>query len=560
MADMRREQWNDAAIRVNQIGFSSTGLSKTFSSQVVSGSFEVFDDDTNECVFAGTTSPAVEDEAAGVRVSLGRLDGLEMPGRYRIRMKNGVESPVFTIAERPYQAVKLALLRNFYFQRCGMELEQRYAGPWKHAACHLDLGIIHGDDPSIRRKTAGGWHDAGDYGKYIVAAAKAVADLMLAYEAYPAAFQESTDIPESGNGVPDILNETRYELEWMLLMQREDGAVYHKLTTYEFPGLHVMPEDDTAALVFSPVSFTATGTFAASMAMASRVFAPFDEAFAANCRKAAERAWQWMESTESFERTSFRNPRDVKTGEYGDSNVIDEQYWAAAELYRLTGDRTYLMQADKLALSGSFPLCELGWRDVGGYGTIALLYALRDAGDRSAMELRERLTEQWITRADELLDLSKRNGFGVSLTLDQYKWGSSMIVMNNGMHLLIAAGLVRDSDRHQSYLEAAAQQWHYLLGCNVLGICYVTGFGSHSVKHPHHRPSIADSVPHPVPGIVAGGPNSGLNDTAAAALLIGRAPMACYIDHEDSYSTNENTIYWNSPAVYVAAALDCLNR
>ncbi|GMK40956.1 endoglucanase [Paenibacillus sp. CCS19] len=559
MADMKREQWNDAAIRVNQIGFS-TGFSKAFSTQIVSGSFDVLNVDTDECVLTGTTSPATEDEAAGVRVSSGRLDGLDTPGSYRIRMKDAIESPVFTIAHRPYQAIKLALLRNFYFQRCGMELEEKYAGPWKHAACHLDDGIIHGDDPSIRRKTAGGWHDAGDYGKYIVAAAKAVADLMLAYEAYPSAFEESTNIPESGNGVPDILNETRYELEWMLLLQREDGAVYHKLTTLEFPGLHVMPEDDLAPLVFSPVSFTAAGTFAASMAMASRVFAPFDEAFAAYCRAAAERAWRWMESTESFERVPFRNPREVKTGEYGDRMVIDEHYWAAAELYRLTGESKYLVQAVMLTQSDDFPLCELGWADVGGYGTIALLHALRDAGDDTSTQLRGRLADQWMTRADELLELSERNGFGVSLTQKQYKWGSSMIVMNNGMHLLIAAELTQDSDRHRQYIEAATRQWHYLLGCNVLGICYVTGFGSHSVMHPHHRPSVADRVPLPVPGIVAGGPNLGLNDTAAAALLIGRPPMACYIDHEDSFSTNENTIYWNSPAVYVAAALDSLNR
>lgn len=558
MADIRREQWNDAAIRVNQIGFS-TGLSKTFSSQVVSGSFELVNVDTNDTVLTGTTLPASADEAAGVRVSLGRLDGLDTPGTYRIRMK-GIESPIFVVAERPYQAIKLALLKNFYYQRCGMELTERYAGPWKHDACHLDHGIIHGEDPSIRLKSAGGWHDAGDYGKYIVAAAKAVADLMLAYEAYPAAFEEPTDIPESGNGVPDILNETRYELEWMLLLQREDGAVYHKLTTLEFPGLLVMPEDDRAPLVFSPVSFTAAGTFAASMAMAARVFTPFDEAFAAQCQVAAEHAWQWMESTESFERVSFRNPRDVKTGEYGDRIVIDEHYWAAAELYRLTGDRSYLVKADMLVQSGGFPLCELGWADVGGYGTIALLHALRNAGEEISVQLRERLSEQWCTRAEELLALSHHNGFGVSLTLNQYKWGSSMIVMNHAMHLLIASELTTDSTRSSQYREAAAQQWHYLLGCNVLGICYVTGFGQTSVMHPHHRPSIADSVPQPVPGIVAGGPNAGLNDTAAASLLVGRSPMACFIDHEDSYSTNENTVYWNSPAVYVAAALDCLNR
>ncbi|WP_127532690.1 glycoside hydrolase family 9 protein [Paenibacillus kobensis] len=549
---LQKKSWNEPAVRVNQLGFT-VGQSKTFSSQLVKGEFEVVNVDTNETVYKGQTGPLTDDASAGIAVSRASLDALDQPGRYRIVMEGGIESETFAVSERPYQEIKRALLKNFYYMRCGMELTEEFAGPWKHGACHLAHGGVHGDT-ATKLPSAGGWHDAGDYGKYMVAAAKAVADLMLAFERYPAAFAEPTIIPESGNGIPDILNETRYELDWMLLNQREDGAVYHKLTTYGFPGLHVMPEDDLGTLVYSPVSFTAAGTFAASMAMASRIYAPFDASFARICQETAERSWQWLERAEGQELAGFKNPMDVTTGEYGDRTVVDEHYWAAAELYRLTGDAVYLTRAEQLAKSGSFPLCSLGWADVGGYGTVALLAALQQRGENAA--LLADLQEAWLLRADELLASSLSDGFGVALPSNRYVWGSNMTVMNDGMHLLIAADLTKDAGKREAYCTAAQYQWDYLLGNNVLGICYVTGFGSYSVMHPHHRPSVADGVPDPVPGIVAGGPNAGRQDTVAVAMLKELPPAACYIDHEDSYSTNENTIYWNSPAVYVAAALD----
>ncbi|GFN29973.1 glycoside hydrolase family 9 protein [Paenibacillus xylaniclasticus] len=547
-----RKQWNEPAIRMNQLGFT-LGQTKAFTSQLANGRFEVVNVDTDETVYKGKTGPLTDDASAGIPVSRTSLDGLDEAGRYRIVMEGGIESETFTISPRPYQQIKLALLKNFYYMRCGMELTEEFAGPWKHGACHLAHGEVHGDTDTLL-PSAGGWHDAGDYGKYMVAAAKAVADLMLAYERYPEAFEELTVIPESGNGIPDILNETRYELDWMLLNQRQDGAVYHKLTTYAFTGLNVMPEDDLADLVFSPVSFTAAGTFAASMAMAARVYAPFDAAFARVCQEAAERSWQWLEQADEQERTGFRNPSDVTTGEYGDETVVDELYWAAAELYRLTGEAVYLNRSEQLAKSGSFPLCPFGWADVGGYGTTALIAALRERGENRA--LLDDLQRAWLDRADELLTASLRDGFGVALPSDGYIWGSNMIVMNDGMHLLMAADLTEDAAKREAYCRAAQYQWDYLLGNNVLGICYVTGFGSYSVMHPHHRPSVADGVTDPVPGIVAGGPNAGLQDEIAASRLKDLPPAACYIDHEESYSTNENTIYWNSPAVYVAAALD----
>lgn len=142
---------------------------------------------------------------------------------------------------------------------------------------------------------SGGWHDAGDYGRYTVPAAKTVADMLYAYQANPALFGDDVGIPESGNGVPDILDEAKYALTWMLKMQDpETGGVHHKVTCENFPG-YVMPEQETGELIVTPVSTTATGDFCGAMALASEFFGESDPNFAATCLDAAKRhGISWM--------------------------------------------------------------------------------------------------------------------------------------------------------------------------------------------------------------------------------------------------------------------------
>ena len=149
-----------------------------------------------------------------------------------------------------------------YLQRCGTAVQDSDFG---HAACHTGIATIYGTNDKI--DVSGGWHDAGDYGRYIVPAAKSVADLLYAYDANPELYSDNIGIPESGNGIPDILDEVRYELEWMKKMQRADGGVYHKVTCENFPG-YVSPEAETAPLIVTPVSTTSTADFCASMALA----------------------------------------------------------------------------------------------------------------------------------------------------------------------------------------------------------------------------------------------------------------------------------------------------
>ncbi|MCM3629051.1 glycoside hydrolase family 9 protein [Paenibacillus glycanilyticus] len=533
------QQGKRETIAVNQLGYRVKD-SKIAVITGEAGLFRLIKQETGEVVWKGRTTAAREDAASGVTVCRADFSGWEQAGTYSLETENGQRSDSFVIGEEVYGDAHQALLKAFYFFRCGMELEERYAGDWKHGACHLSPAIVYGDEKR-RVDASGGWHDAGDYGKYVGPGAKAAADLLLAYEWYPAAFAAAVPVPESDGVMPDVLHECRYELEWMQRMQdAESGGVFHKLTTLRFPAPDTMPEADADELYVSPVSATATGCFAGIMAMAARVYERFDRVFAATCKAAAERAWDWLELHP--EAPGFRNPPEIATGEYGDKQDADERYWAAAELYRTTGEERYheaFLRLSELA----FDKYELGWADMGGYGTIS--YLLSERAKDSAVA--ERLRVGLHRHAEQLAAVSRNDGFGISLRPEQYIWGSNMLVLNHAMLLLIADRLAETA----GYEKVVLDHIHYLFGMNVIGMSYVTGFGSRPVKHPHHRPSEGDGVDEPVPGLVSGGPNLGIQDEYAREHLTGRAPAASFADVMESYATNEVTIYWNSPAVFV---------
>ena len=327
------------------------------------------------------------------------------------------------------------------------------------------------------------------------------------------------------------------------MQEPTSSGVYHKLTTLDFPGLDVMPEDDLEPQYFTAISATATGTFAAIMAMAARVYKPFDQKFSTLCLARAEKAWQWL--IDNPDVPGFKNPQEITTGEYGDRDDRDERYWAAAELYRTTGQESYHLKVKELAQE-NFSKTELGWADMGGYGTVAYLLNGEEAADR---DVYQKLKSDLIREADQLVDISSKDGYLISLENDDYIWGSNMGLMNKAMTLLFAHHFTGKKE----FEERALDHVHYLFGRNTLNISYVTGFGDRAVMEPHHRPSVGDHVDAPVPGLVAGGPNAGLQDEYAEIHLQGRAPARCFADHEDSYATNEVTIYWNSPALFVLA-------
>ena len=490
-----------------------------------------------------TASPA-PDEASGDRAAL--LDFGPLPvGTYRVEADG--EKRIFTVTATPWRAVTDALIKGLYFQRCGCALLPEHAGPYVHPACHT-AEAADWTDRSVRRLVTGGWHDAGDYGKYVAPGAVTVAHLLYAWKLFPAGCADDLGIPETGSGVPDILSEARWELEWLLKMQRSDGAFHHKLTKARFAPF-IMPEQDTEPEYLMPVSSCATGSACACLALASRVWRAFDPPFAERMLAAAKAAWAWLKANPVCE--PFRNPEGVRTGQYSDGRDRDERFWAACELLAATGEPSYRQAAEALYAEGQH-LTAYGWADVGGLGGLCCLF---DLGPAAGPVLFDTLKADFLAQSEEALAAARASGYGTALRPEGYVWGSILPIMSHAMAMIVNHLLTGRADM----LQAALDQLHYALGMNPMDTCYVTGHGEKPVLHPHHRPSGADGIDAPVPGLISGGPNSRFPYPATREKLgEGTPPAKCFLDETPSADTNEIAIYWNSPAVFVAACFNML--
>lgn len=531
-------------IHVDQIGYKSADKKIA----IINGkfdSFELVETDTNKVVLNKKLNGKVKDDASGDSVCYADFSEIKSEGKYFISVAGLGKSYDFRIGNNDlYTGVADSMLKALYYQRCGITLDSKFAGKYIHGACHKSLAKIYGDDKK-EIDVSGGWHDAGDYGRYVVPAAVTAADLMLAYELYPNSFTDNNNIPESSNKIPDILDEAKYGIEWMLKMQDQlTGGVHHKVTAMGFPDLSVMPDIDVDDMYVMPVSTTATANFAAVTAMAARIYKDIDAGFAQSCLNASKKAWAWLEKNTNF--INYLNPSDVLTGEYADESANDERVWAAAELLRTTGEKKYndyfVKNFDTYGLG-------LGWQNVSGFSAIAYMFCDPDKVD---VKKCEEIKKSWIEKADMFVDTAKKDGYLLAMHKMEYIWGSNMNVTNHAKHLLVAYKL----NNNKAYVEAVENAAHYLMGRNTLSQCYITGFGSKQVMQPHHRPSIGDSEKEPVPGLVVGGPNSALEDDISKKKLDGLAPAKCYIDDMSSYSTNEVATYWNSSAIFVFGFLD----
>ncbi len=542
------------SIFVDQIGYPVNAPKIAIST--VPCNFQVLRTSDQESVFEGSAKDGIEDTCSGEKVYHLDFSELKEPGEYYILAGNSGKSHPFLIGNGIYHDLMKDALKCFYYQRCGCELKPEHAGIYTHKVCHTDPSVMLMD--YLRRTEApqtydmtGGWHDAGDYGRYVTAGAVAVAHLLYAYDLFPARFTDSMNIPESGNGLPDILNECLYELRWLLKMQKRDGSVYHKLTAFQHADF-IMPEDDHDQFIIYPASSMAAGDFAAVMALASRVYRPFMPEFADEMLVAAKRAYKWLDE---HAYTGFRNPEGSNTGEYDDGADIDERLWAAAELIRVDerNRMEYLREIESLTEEVD-EKTDFGWEDVAGLASLAIL---SDPKHRIGM-LEPNYRDAVLMEAARLAEIFRASGYNIGMAPEDFVWGSNMVVLNRAM-LFILASQIADNAFKNKYRHMAMAHIHYILGRNPLDICYVTGHGSRPYKNPHHRVAYADGIEAPMPGFVSGGPFKDFSDQAAlSSIPKGTAPMKCYVDNVWSYSTNEVTIYWNSPLVFLCAYLDSL--
>ncbi|MBR2408495.1 MAG: glycoside hydrolase family 9 protein [Lachnospiraceae bacterium] len=527
----KSEETYEPAIRIDQVGYQPGSVKKAvFCDLVGAQEFSVVNAETEEVVYTGEIYGEKYTKSANEINSFGDFSEVKDAGSYYVACGE-VKSHVFEIEVSLYDELLDDMVRMFYLQRCGCEVVDDVFG---HGACHTGIAKIYGTEETI--DVSGGWHDAGDYGRYVVPAAKSVADLLYAYEtAGEGAYSDDLGIPESGNGIPDLLDEVRYELEWMLKMQAENGGVYHKVSCYNFPGF-VMPEKETAPLYVTPVSTTATADFCATMAMAYEFYYEIDPTFAEGCLAAAEKAWAFLEANPNL---IFENPAAISTGSYEDGSDKDERYWAAAQMYRATKDAKYMTALKEMSTKNG-----MDWTTVGDYGNIAIL--TMEGVDKES-SVYSKAYKAIMDQADRFAKTSASNVYGTANT--SFNWGSNMTVSNYGAVLGLAYALTGE----EKYFDAAEANLHYLLGCNSLDICFVTGYGTVSPQNPHHRPSIA--VKRAMPGMLVGGVNTKLEDSIAKTKLKDAPLYKRYVDHKESYSTNEITIYWNSPFIYLVSLI-----
>jgi len=542
-------------IRLNQLGYypgsRKVAVVVNESGKAAPSGFIVVSLPDNKTAFSGKLSGPIEWKESGETGWRADFSGLKAPGRYKLVLLGHVphksESYPFVISDSVFKEVAAASMRTFYFQRCSAPLLQKFAGKWARAAGHPDNAVIF--HPSSGRwegegpvSSPGGWYDAGDFGKYVVNSGITVGTLMAFYELFPEYFPDkSLNIPESGNGRPDILDEVKVNLDWMRTMQDKDGGVFHKLTTLTFPG-YIMPAEDKGQRFIIGKGTTAALNFAASMAMAGRVYMPFDSTFAKSCIDGAASAWEWAVKNPNV---PFRNPEDVRTGEYRDVEFGDEFVWAAAELFITTGDKKYsefLKDKDITYNKG-----EPSWQNVHGLAALSL----STVKNKLDAKLLDAVRKSVVAAADKWLGEMDKNLYRIPNT--NFIWGSNSNFANMGIGMIYAYQITND----RKYLAGASEIADYLLGKNAVGMSFMSAFGTKAMANPHHRQIVAQKA-GVIPGFLAGGPNKGHQDSVHEVTYRSALPAKSYEDVYKSYASNEVAINWNAPSTFLFAALDAL--
>lgn len=533
------------ALLYNHLGYLPKGEKRFLVSGMTDQKDWALLDSSGKAVLQGKLSPMGRWDASGDTLAQGNFSGWNRPGRYRLSVGDFVSSE-FSIVDTVYHTLSHQALRAFWFQRCGVALSPERAGIWARKAGHPDTALQVLEVPGFqgRWSAPGGWYDAGDYGKYVVNAGITLSNLLSIQETWPQAFPDgSLSIPESGNGISDLLDEARWELNWIIRMQDKDGGVFFKLGPGHWDG-PVLPEQSTQPRFVIGKSVSSTLNAAAVLAQASRIWAKLDPAFSRDCRARAERAWIWANR-----HPDAASPKNVDgTGPYQDGTLSDEHFWAATELWITTRKPEY--RTALAALAPKIPVAtNAWWQEVGNLGWFTL--SRRGGTDFLAQEARRGI----LATADSLL--SHLEGSSGRMVSESFVWGSNDVQMASAITLTEAFRI----DPKPAYRDAALEALDYVLGRNVLGESFVTGTGPRSPLHPHHRLLRANQLP-PFPGLLVGGPNGGHEDDVSRDVggvrWRGEPPARSWRDDERSYATNEICINWNGSLAWMLTWADRL--
>lgn len=617
---------------------------------VLEGSYdyEIVNNETGEIAYTGKTGEAKLDKDSLDKVCKIDFTAFSEPGEYYIRIK-GKEwrSFPFKIGTDIYQESGHDMLTNalnyFYQNRSGINYEEKYitsgdkkalaySGMYKAEKANVQKiwknEYLSQDEASIQYASSeidasGGWFSASDYGKYMTEGGMSVWTLQNMYERASRTekgkekFADNSGtvvIPENGNDIPDILDECRYELDFMSKMKVQPdeptwgeyaGLYYHKVQDHVWVELATRPWDyigekwETVRIV-KPPTFAATLNYAACAAQAARLWKPYDAEYAAELLKNAKDAydaftkyWYQASITEENNDVSLYAPKNQgRTGQpYGDDEVLDDAYWAACELYISASEmkdadaEKYLKALSEyqnpftvtLRTTGSensateMSYTAFNWENTASAGSLSLALHPEVLSD----EQNKKLNESIIVTAKDYIYTESQQGYGVpykydgadyidlsglpDIRINGYEYGSNAMAVYNMIVMAYAYDLTHDAH----FINGITTGMDYLLGNNPLAFSYVTGYGSYHEMNPHHRywtKELDTFFPSAPDGVLSGGPNAGVQDVYMRSL--GFVPgetnppsQRMFADSVEAWSVNSTELQWNAPFAWIVSFL-----
>lgn len=531
-------------IVVNQVGYlpqwQKTAL--IINNSDPNAKIQLINSATKKSVTTLTASSEIQDKETGDRLTELDFSEFTKPGKYYVK-QGKLKSPPFKIGNDIYQQSLITLLRSFYLQRCGVEIDDPITGV-SHLPCHLKDGAIahqHQDFKLGEQVSAvGGWHNGGGYSKYVATTTVSIARLLSLYQQQPLLFPDGQlSIPESGNGVSDLLDEMQFGLDWLLKMQRADGAVYRKLAGQKWP-IAIAPDEDTQPRFLYGISTPETAKFAAVMAIASRTYQSINTQQATKYLNAAELAWQYLQSQPEM-KVDWVEGDDNGSDSYLASELnteeslqtdIDDRLWAAVELYITSGKLNY---ADYFAANlEKTEYTSFSWKNP---VPLALINYLQQDQQPTSKELIAKIKTKIQQRADFVLAKVQQSAYHIAN--DNFIWNSNRMTVEEGITLIHTYQLTQNKD----YLTAAINQLDYILGRNHFNQTFVTGIGTNPVKQINHPFIIGKNIS--IPGLAVGGPNSDATD----GFVPRNKGQLSYIDDKRSYTTNQYAIDNNASLI-----------
>jgi endoglucanase len=512
-------------------------------------------------VFWGNVTGPVSNPDTKEQLYTADVSALTHPGEYQLDVPGVGRSATFRIGADVYREPFYLAMRGMYLWRCGTAVIATYHGEtFAHGPCHTnDAWMDYVGGGHSQKDGTQGWHDAGDYNKYVVNAGAAVGVLFRAWEDFgPKIRSIRLDIPESGGPMPDFLAEVKWEMDWLLKMQAPDGSVYHKVSTRKF-GAFILPDAETEERYFTPWGSEATADFVAMTAQAARIYQPFDPEFAARCLEAAWKGYRFLEAHPGYhkpDQTGFSTGAYEAQSEPGFIGVPHNRLWAAAELWETTGSKDVLHGLEKQIREVHGRIDDnFDWQDLKNLGLLTYVLSERPNRNEALVRLVRR---NLLAVADRLVRNRNRHGYARPMG-SRYFWGCNGGVARQAVLLMAAdriAGRVplphaeRGAERlmqrppppprKTEYRAVCSDALNYLFGRNCYGRSFVTGLGFKPPMHPHDRRSGGDNVEDPWPGYLVGGPNPQATD---------------WKDVQADFRTNEIAINWNAALIYALAAV-----